>query len=238
MTVFLVGAGPGDPGLLTVRGTQVLSEAEVVIHDRLVAPAILGLAPEDALLVDVGKVAGGSSTQATINDLLVSYGRQGGLVVRLKGGDPFVFGRGGEEVDVLEAAGIAWEVVPGVSSAFAAPGAVGIPVTHRNEASSVTVVTGHEDPTKATSDVDWAALAGIKGTLVILMGMAQRRAIADALMAGGMAGATPVAVVRWGTTPDEEQVRTTLDGLADVTLGAPAVIVVGQVAARGRGDDG
>jgi uroporphyrinogen III methyltransferase/synthase len=235
MTVYLVGAGPGDPGLLTQRGVALLAEADVVLYDRLVHHSVLALAPESAELVDVGKrpdgVRSGRSRQDEINQLLIDYGRAGGTVVRLKGGDPFVFGRGGEEAEVLARAGVPWEVVPGVSSAFGVPAAVGIPVTHRGLSSSVTVVTGRvDDPSGAAH---WEALAKIDGTLVILMGMTDRAEIAEALQRGGKPASTPTAVIERGTTPDEVVVRTTLDRLAEVTLGSPAVIVVGPVAALG-----
>ncbi len=229
MTVALVGAGPGDPGLLTRRGAQLLAEAEVVVYDRLIARELLDLAPDDALLIDVGKGPGQSGLQADIIDLLVAHGRLGRRVVRLKGGDPFVFGRGGEESEALRRAGIEVEVVPGVSSAFAAPAAAGIPVTHRHVSTSVTVVTGHAgDPSQP--GVDWDALGRLDGTLVILMGMGARAVIAERLTAAGRAGATPVAVVHWGTTERQQVVRTDLDHLAAVDLPAPAVIVIGAVA--------
>ncbi|HEX7443050.1 MAG TPA: uroporphyrinogen-III C-methyltransferase, partial [Acidimicrobiales bacterium] len=173
MTVALVGAGPGDPGLLTRRGAELLAGAEVVVYDRLIARELLDLAPAGAELIDVGKGPGQSGRQADINELLVDRGRSGRRVVRLKGGDPFVFGRGGEEAEALRQAGVDVEVVPGVSSAFAAPAAAGIPVTHRTVSTSVTVVTGHAgDP--ALPGVDWEALGRLDGTLVILMGMGAR----------------------------------------------------------------
>ena len=228
MTVYLVGAGPGDPWLLTRRGARLLSEADVVLFDRLVNHSVLALAPESAELIDVGKRpdSPGAAGQAEINRLLVEHGRRSPTVVRLKGGDPFVFGRGGEEAEALTRAGVRWEVVPGVSSAFGVPAAVGIPVTHRGLSSSVTVVTG-------TGSVDWEILAKIDGTLVILMGMTNRATIADELQRGGKAASTPVAVIERGTTASQAEVRTTLGQLADVTLSSPAVIVVGPVAALG-----
>ncbi len=230
MTVALVGAGPGDPGLLTRRGAELLETAEVVVYDRLVAAELLELAPDGAELVDVGKGPGQSGRQADINELLVAYGRSGRRVVRLKGGDPFVFGRGGEEAEALRRAGVDVEIVPGVTSAFAAPAAAGIPVTHRTVSTSVTVVTGHAgDPT--LPGVDWDVLGRLEGTLVVLMGMGARSVIAERLMAAGRRPDTPVAVVRWGTTDRQEVARTTLDRLAEVGLEAPATIVVGAVAA-------
>ena len=229
MTVALVGAGPGDPGLLTLRGAELLGAAEVVVYDRLIATELLELAPEGAELIDVGKGPGQSGRQSDINDLLVAHGRSGRRVVRLNGGDPFVFGRGGEEAEVLRRAGVDVEVVPGVTSAFAAPAAAGIPVTHRTVSTSVTVVTGHAgDP--ALPGVDWDLLGRLEGTLVILMGMAARAAITERLLAAGRTRDTPVAVVHWGTTSRQAVVRTTLDGLAAVDLPAPSVIVVGAVA--------
>ncbi|HEY6473630.1 MAG TPA: uroporphyrinogen-III C-methyltransferase [Acidimicrobiales bacterium] len=242
MTVYLVGAGPGDPGLLTRRGAELLARADVVLYDRLVSPEVLDLAAPSAELIDVGKQlpdaaatgggrAGQDARQDEIARLLVEHGRRADVVVRLKGGDPFVFGRGGEEVEALARAGLAVEVVPGVTSAFAAPAVAGIPVTHRGVASSVTVVTGRvgasgSDPAGA---VDWQALARAGGTLVILMGMSTRGAIADALVAGGRSPDTPAAVVARATTTAQQVVRTTLAGLAAVELDSPAVIVVGPV---------
>ena len=237
MTVYLVGAGPGDPGLLTRRGAQLLARADVVLHDRLVSGAVLDLAPPDAVMVDVGKEpdAAGADRQDEIARLLVQYGRSDGVVVRLKGGDPFVFGRGGEEVEVLRDAGIDWEVVPGVTSAFGVPAVAGIPVTQRGLASSVTVVTGRVgDALGSPGAVDWEALARAGGTLVVLMGVTTRAAIADELVAGGRDPGTPVAVIERGTGPAERVVRTTLGQLGSVQVDAPAVIVVGPVAALGR----
>ena len=229
MTVALVGAGPGDPGLLTRRGAALLAAADVVVHDRLVARELLDLAPATAERIDVGKGPGQSGRQADINRLLVRLGRSGRQVVRLKGGDPFVFGRGGEEAEALRRAGVAVEVVPGVSSAFAAPAAAGIPVTHRNLSTSVTVVTGHAgDP--SLPGVDWETLGRLDGTLVVLMGMGARAAITERLLAAGRAATTPVAVVHWGTTEQQRVVRTDLAHLPEVDLPAPAAIVVGAVA--------
>ena len=237
MTVYLVGAGPGDPGLLTRRGAKLLARADVVLHDRLVSPAVLDLVPPTARLIDVGKdpdtPGGGLGRQEEIARLLVEHGRTSAVVVRLKGGDPFLFGRGGEEVELLARAGIPWEVVPGVTSAFGAPAVAGIPVTQRGLASAVTVVTGRVGEPGGSGGPDWEALAGTEGTLVILMGMTTRAAIADALMRGGRAPETPVAVIERGTTVAQRVARTTLAGLAGVELGSPAVIVIGPVAALG-----
>jgi uroporphyrinogen III methyltransferase/synthase len=230
VTVYLVGAGPGDPGLLTVRGAEVLARADVVLYDRLSVASLLDLAPADALRVAVGKTPRGPSTpQEEINRLLVEHGRAGSTVVRLKGGDPFVFARGGEEAAALREAGIAFEVVPGVTSAIAVPAYGGVPVTQRGMATSFTVVTGHEDPWAAT-ETDWDAVARVGGTIVVLMGVATRAAIAERLMAGGLAPATPVAATTWGTRPEQRTVRTTLGHLGDTPIGTTSVIVVGAVA--------
>ena len=232
MTVYLVGAGPGGPGLLTRRGEELLRSADVVVHDRLVDASVLALADPAAELIDVGKRPGepGGPRQEHINDLLVSHGAAGKLVVRLKGGDPFVFGRGGEEGEALDRAGVPWQVVPGVSSAFGVPATAGIPVTHRGLSTSVTVVTGHVGDPTAAGGVDWASLARAGGTIVVLMGMAQREEIARRLVDGGRAPDTPTAIVQWGTTAAQRVVRTTLDRLGAVDLGSPAIIVVGDVA--------
>lgn len=233
MTVYLVGAGPGDPGLLTVRGREVLSRADVVVYDRLSVESLLELAPPDAERISVGKTPRGPSVpQAEINALLVEKGKAGLEVVRLKGGDPFVFARGGEEAAALAEAGVPFEVVPGVTSAIAVPAYAGIPLTHRGLATSFTVVTGHEDPW-AASETDWEAVARMGrtgGTIVVLMGVATRAAIAERLLAGGMAPDTPVAAVRWGTRPEQRTQRTTLAELGTTPLEPPATIVIGPVA--------
>ncbi len=232
MTVYLVGAGPGDPGLLTVRGAELLRRADVVVFDRLASPSLLALAPPGAELITAGKAPGQVDlTQEQINDVLVERGRVAGCVVRLKGGDPFVFGRGGEEAEALAAAGIPFEVVPGITSAIGAAAYAGIPVTHRGVSTHFTVVTGHEDPTKASTDVDWEALARAGGTLVILMGAGRLGDIARRLIEGGRAPDTPVAAVRNGTRPDQRTVRATLATVADAGVRAPSAIVVGEVAA-------
>ncbi len=230
MSVALVGAGPGDPGLLTLRGRELLVSADVVIHDRLVTPELLGFASAKALLIDVGKRPGDPGRQAAINDLMVEHARAGRAVVRLKGGDPFLFGRGGEEAAALREAGVDYEVVPGVSSAFAVPAAAGIPVTHRELSASVSVVTGHAGEPDEPGGVDWESLGRAGGTLVILMGMADRSEIAARLLAAGRTPTTPVAVVHWGTTGAQQVVRSTLGELSEIELPAPAVIVVGPVA--------
>ena len=230
MTVYLVGAGPGDPGLLTVRGAELLARADVVVYDRLVHPSLVDLAPVDAERIYVGKAPGRAEIeQADINALLVEHGRDR-AVVRLKGGDPFVFGRGGEEAEALVAAGVLFEVVPGITSAIGAPSYAGIPVTHRGTSTHFTVVTGHEDPAKDSADVDWDALAKAGGTLVILMGAGRVADIAARLVAGGRPPETPVAAVRNGTRADQRTVRATLATIADAGVRAPAAIVVGEVA--------
>lgn len=229
MTVHLVGAGPGDPELLTIKALRVLGTADVVVHDRLVSDEILRLAPPGAELVDVGKRPGGSHTQALINDLLVQLGRTGGEVVRLKGGDPFVFGRGGEEAEALEAAGVPYTVVPGITSAFAGPAAAGVPVTHRGAARAVTVVTGHG--AADSDDIDWESHARTGATLVVLMGVERRARIAAGLLGGGLPPGTPVAVVRHATTERQQVTRCRLDELATSDVASPSVIVIGAVAA-------
>ena len=230
MTVYLVGAGPGDPGLLTVRAAEVLGAADVVVHDRLAEPSLLDLAPAHAERISVGKTPQGPSTpQDEINALLVEKGKAGLTVVRLKGGDPFVFGRGGEEAAVLLAAGVAFEVVPGITSAVAVPAYAGIPVTHRGLSTSFTVVTGHSRHSVDT-DVDWEALARAGGTLVVLMGVAHKAELSARLIAAGMAPGTPVAAVRWGTRPAQHTVRTTLGELGGTVLEPPVTMVIGRVA--------
>jgi uroporphyrinogen III methyltransferase/synthase len=233
VTVYLVGAGPGDPGLLTRRGAELLGRADVVVHDRLSAVELLDLAPPAAERIDVGKAPDHHRVaQADINRLLVERGSRGQTVVRLKGGDPFVFARGSEEAQALADAGVAYEVVPGITSALAVPASAGIPVTQRFSSTSFTVVTGHEDPSSGDGSVDWTALARVGGTLVILMGVGRWPAIADRLLAAGLAPDTPAAAVRWGTRPEQHTTRATVATLADHPLEAPSVIVVGDVAAQ------
>jgi uroporphyrinogen III methyltransferase/synthase len=233
-TVYLVGAGPGDAGLLTRRGAELLGRADVVVHDALVNPDLLRLAPKAAEVIYAGKRARDHALpQDELNRLLVERARAGRTVVRLKGGDPYLFGRGGEEAEELAAAGVPFEVVPGVSSFFAAANYAGIPITHRDFCSAFTVVTGHEDPAKPAAAVDWAALARTPGTKVVLMGVERMRAIADALLAGGLPGDTPVALVRWGTTGRQATLVGPLAGIADAVeragFTAPAVAVFGGV---------
>ena len=230
MTVYLVGAGPGDPGLLTVRGAELLGRADVVVHDRLAETSLLDLAPARAERIDVGKSPGAPVPQDDINALLVERGRAGLEVVRLKGGDPYIFGRGGEEAAALAEAGVAFEVVPGITSAVAAPAYAGIPLTYRGLSTSFTVVTGHSRHA-VDSEVDWAALARAADTVVVLMGVAHRSEIAAYLISGGLPHDTPVAAVRWGTRPGQRTVRTTLDRLGQVELEPPVTLVIGRVAA-------
>ena len=234
--VYLVGAGPGDPGLLTVRALELLREADVVIHDRLVPPEALEVVTGE--LVYVGKEGGGEQVpQDETNRLLVEHAKAGRSVVRLKGGDPFVFGRGGEEAEVLRDAGIAVEVVPGVTAGVAAPAYAGVPVTQRGMASAVAFVTGHEDPDKGragTGSIDWAALAGFPGTLVFYMGVRALPRIASRLVEEGRAATEPVAVVERGTMPGQRLVRGTLGDIAERASEAgvrpPSITVVGPVA--------
>ena len=233
-TVYLVGAGPGDVGLLTLRGAELLERAQAVVYDRLVAPEILALAAAAAERIYVGKAPGRQAmSQEEINHLLVRLARQGRLVVRLKGGDPFVFGRGGEEALTLREAGIPLEIVPGVTAGIAGPAYAGIPVTHRGLASAVVMVTGHEQPGKAESDLDYQALARI-GTIVLYMGVGRLDEIARGLIAAGRSADTPAAVVERATTSRQRTVRADLAHLAETAarqgIGAPAIVIVGQVA--------
>jgi uroporphyrin-III C-methyltransferase len=231
MTVYLVGAGPGDPDLLTLRAASLLARADVIVHDRLIDHRILAWAAPWAESIDVGKTPGSPChSQAEINRILVARGRAHDVVVRLKGGDPFVFGRGGEEAEVLVANGIAVEVVPGVSSSVAAPAAAGIPVTMRGIASGVTIVTAHQDPANE-SGLDWDALARSGTTLVVLMGAARARQVSQRLLAGGMRPGMPVAVITSATNPDQLIDRTTLARLGEMPVCNPSTIVIGEVAA-------
>ncbi len=233
-TVYLVGAGPGDPGLLTVRGRQLLESCDVVVFDRLANPALLRLARPEAELIDVGKAPNRvASTQEETNRLLVDLALAGRSVCRLKGGDPFVFGRGGEEALECRVAGVPFEVVPGVTSAIAAAAYAGIPVTHRAVATSFAVITGHEDPTKPGEQVDWAGIAGGAETLVFLMGIGHLPEISARLIEHGRDPATPAAAVRWGTRPEQRTVTGTLATLpaavAAAGLKPPAAVIVGEV---------
>ncbi len=231
--VYLVGAGPGDPELLTMKGARLLGEAEVVVYDFLANPELLALAPEGAKRIYVGKKGGDHTLgQEEINTLLCDLAAQGFKVVRLKGGDPFVFGRGGEEASALFAKGLDFEVVPGVTSAVAAPAYAGIPVTDRRCTTEVAFVTGHEDPDKPETTIKWASLAGI-GTVVFLMGVKNLPEICRQLMAHGKPASTPAAAIRWGTTPEQETVVGDLGSLPELVrergLKPPAITVVGQV---------
>jgi uroporphyrinogen III methyltransferase/synthase len=240
--VYLVGAGPGDPGLLTLRGGELLVTCDAIVYDALANPALLALASvaervTPVELHDVGKRGGTSDSarQEDINDLLVRLGREGKRVVRLKGGDPLVFGRGSEEAQALAAAGVPFEIVPGVTAGIAAPAYSGIPVTHRGVATSITFVTGHEDPTKEKTTVDWHALAKSGGTIVLYMGVKTLPNIAAALTAGGMSPDTPAAAIQWGTYPRQRTVTATLATLSDAIaregIGAPVITVIGPVVA-------
>lgn len=240
--VYLVGAGPGDPGLLTLRGGELLVTCDAIVYDALANPALLALAnvadrENPVELHDVGKRGGAaeSARQDEINALLVELGKEGKRVVRLKGGDPLVFGRGSEEAQALADAGVAFEIVPGVTAGIAAPAYAGIPVTHRGVSTSVTFVTGHEDPAKDTTTVDWSALAKSGGTIVLYMGVKTLPNIAAALIAGGLSSETPAAAIQWGTYAKQRTVTATLATLSDTIrregVSAPVITVIGGVAA-------
>jgi len=234
--IYLVGSGPGDTGLFTLKGVRCLEEADAVVYDRLAPEALLKYARPEAEKIYVGKRPGNPTmSQEEINDLLVNLGRAGKTVVRLKGGDPYIFGRGGEEALALIEAGLPFEVVPGVTSGVAAPAYAGIPVTHRNVSTSVAFVTGHEDPTKGRSDVDWTRIANAADTLVLYMGVGRLKEISTALVAAGRSPETPVACVRWGTIPEQRTVTGTLEDIArrvaEADLKPPAITVVGDVVA-------
>ncbi len=231
--VYLVGAGPGDPDLITKRGADLLARADCLVYDYLANPQLLALVPEGAEIIYVGKKGGDhTKSQWQINDILKEKAAAHSIVVRLKGGDPFVFGRGGEEAEELVKEGVRVEVVPGVTSAIAAPAYAGIPVTHRAHNSSVTFVTGHEDPDKAVSRLDWGALARSQ-TLVFLMGMKRLTQNTESLIQEGLDPATPAALIRWGTTPRQETLVGTVSDIAakarEAGLKPPAVLVVGSV---------
>jgi uroporphyrinogen III methyltransferase / synthase len=233
VTVYLVGAGPGDPGLLTTRALELIAAADVIVHDRLIPRGALEHAAPGAELIYAGKEGGGESvSQAETERLLIEHGRDPRrTVVRLKGGDPFVFGRGGEEVEALSAAGIAFEVVPGVTAGVAAPAAAGIPVTHRELASSVAFVTGHEDPNKAESALDWDALAAFPGTLVVYMGIRQLESIAARLIAAGRDPDEPAALIERGTLPDQRVLTGTLGTVSTLGARPPTIAIFGRVVA-------
>lgn len=232
--VYLVGAGPGDPGLLTLRGRECIEAADVIVYDRLVAAELLALARPDAETVYAGKGRGQAMTQEGINALLVGLAAAGRVVCRLKGGDPFVFGRGGEEAEALVRAGLPFEVVPGVTSAIAAAAYAGIPITHRGVSSHFAVVTGHESPGKERSEPDWQALARMD-TVVFLMAMKNLPRIRDRFIAAGKRPETPAAAVHWGTWPGQRTVTGTLADLpervAAAGIGAPSAVVVGETVA-------
>lgn len=240
--VYLVGSGPGGEGLLTIQAREVLKAAEVVLYDQLPGDEIIALIPPAAEQINCGKYGGRHTLeQHEIEELMVARAKMGKMVVRLKGGDPFLFGRGGEEMEALREHGIPYELVPGVTSAIAVPEAVGIPVTHRRYASQVTIITGHEDPEKGGTAIDWAWLAGSKGTIVILMGVKNLPQIAASLIAGGMDPGIPVAVIERGMRPDQ---RTTTAPLSEIVAVArergvkpPAVIVIGEVVSLHRDTD-
>lgn len=231
--VYLVGAGPGDPGLLTVKGKECIEKADVLVYDYLASPTLLKLAKDDTEIIYVGKKGGDHTlSQDGINDLLVEKAKTNAVVTRLKGGDPFIFGRGGEEAEVLIDAGIAFEIVPGVTSAIAAPAYAGIPLTHRKFTATVSLVTGHERPDKEESNIDWEAISK-SGTIVFLMGVKNLPNIVERLQKYGKDSKTPVALVRWGTTTNQETVTGTLDTIVEnvnkAGLKSPSIIIVGEV---------
>jgi uroporphyrinogen III methyltransferase / synthase len=231
--VYIIGAGPGDAGLITLKGIESLGEADVVIYDYLVSKNLLQYARSKARLIYAGKQGGAHTlSQWQINDLLVKEAKAGNTVARLKGGDPFIFGRGGEEAEKLAASGVPFEVVPGITSAIAVPAYAGIPLTHRGLTSTVAFVTGHEDPTKEKSDIDWQALARI-GTLVFLMGVKNIEKIVKELKDNGRSPKTPAALIRWGTTPQQEILTGTLANISVLAkkrkFAPPAILVVGKV---------
>jgi uroporphyrinogen III methyltransferase / synthase len=233
-TVYLVGAGPGDPGLLTLRGAEVLRRADVVVYDALVNPALLKLAPATAEVLYGGKRARDRGiSQDDLNQLLIERACQAKTVVRLKGGDPYVFGRGGEEAERLADAGIPFEVVPGVSSFVAVPNYAGVPVTHRDFCSRVTLITGHADPAREETSIDWPSVAKTPGTQVIMMGTDRIGHIAQTLISQGMAPSTPIAMIRWGTTGRQQSIEGTLANIGEVAarekIAPPTVAVIGDV---------
>lgn len=231
--VYLVGSGPGDPGLLTVKGKECLEKAEVVIYDRLVNPALLNYANKNAELIYVGKSPDKHTlTQDEINFLLVEKAQTGKIVVRLKGGDPFVFGRGGEEAETLVSSNISFEIVPGITSAIAVPAYAGIPVTHRDFTSTIGIITGNEDPDKEETKIDWSKLTGF-GTLIFLMGMANLPKIIDKLLIHGQPPETPIALIRWGTRSEQETITGNLTDILEkvnqTNFKNPAIIIMGEV---------
>jgi uroporphyrinogen III methyltransferase/synthase len=235
-TVYLVGAGPGDPELITLKARRVLGEADAVVYDHLVDVGLLELARPDCERIFAGKKGGQPCRpQSAIDALLVRLGLEGKTVVRLKGGDPFIFGRGGEEAAALRAAGVPYEIVPGVTSALAAAAYAGIPLTHRSHSSAVILLTGHEDPAKPDASVRWEDYARLGATLCVYMGVKNLPTITRRLQAGGMPAQTPVAVVQDATTSAHRQILATLDTIAAVAaraaIEAPAMLIIGEVAA-------
>src|SRR6266700_7072333 len=232
--VYLVGAGPGDAGLLTLRGAELLKRADVVVYDALVNPELLRLAPPDAEIIYGGKRAREHAIpQSDLNQLLIAKAREGKAVVRLKGGDPYVFGRGGEEAEELADARVPFEVVPGVSSFVAVPNYAGVPLTHREFCSKLTLITGHEDPSKEASSIDWPQVSKTPGTRVIMMGTDRIGQIAKTLIQHGSDAATPVAMVQWGTTSRQRSINGTLATIGEISarekIGPPTVAVIGEV---------
>jgi len=233
--VYLVGAGPGDPGLITIRGKQLLERAEVIIYDYLASRKLLKYVPRDAEFIYAGKKGGSkhTHTQAEINQMLIDRALSGRMVVRLKGGDPFIFGRGGEEIEELVAAGIPFEVVPGVTSATAAATYAGIPITHRQYTATVAFVTGHEDPTKKESNVAWDKISTGVGTIVVYMGIKNLASITEKVIKYGRDPKTPVAVVRWASTSEQQTVVGTLENIAEVVIKnnikPPSLVIIGEV---------
>jgi uroporphyrinogen III methyltransferase/synthase len=232
--VYLVGAGPGDPGLITIKGKQCIENSDVIIYDYLASPALLNYSHANAELIYVGKKGGDHTlSQDKINALIVEKAKAGFTVCRLKGGDPFIFGRGGEEAEILASKSIPFEIVPGVTSAIAAAAYAGIPLTHRKLTATLAFITGHEDPHKKKSNIDWESLASGIGTLVFFMGIKNLPDISQKLIANGRSPDTPVALIRWGTTPNQTTVTGTLDSIAEQAkkfdLKPPAIIVVGEV---------
>ena len=232
--VYLIGAGPGDIKLITVKGLECIQKADVIVYDRLANPRLLSYRRPDAELIYVGKAPDRHTlTQDEINQVLVEEGLKGKIVARLKGGDPYVFGRGGEEGEELRKAGVAFEEVPGITSAISVPAYAGIPITHRDFTSSFTVITGHEEPGKETSNINWPRLAQDPGTLVFLMGVGNLPQIVEKLIANGKDEKTPIALIRWGTRPEQQVVTGTLENIVAVVeqagLKSPAIIIIGQV---------
>jgi len=235
-TVYLVGAGPGDPELLTLKASRLLQQADAIVYDHLVAPGILAGARPDAELIFVGKKGGGfCCPQRDIEGILLRLAQDGKTVVRLKGGDPFVFGRGGEEAEALVAAGIRFEIVPGVTSALGAAAYAGIPLTHRSHSSAVVFLTGHEDPNKPDAAIHWEDYGRLGATLCVYMGMKNLETITRRLQAGGMPGGTPAAVIQSATTAGHRQLISTVEKIAleseHAGFGAPSIVVIGEVAA-------